>query len=135
MEGYFLWISDDGYARDTRGKFNNFKMTDTTIRALEELMEILLRHPPSRTTILFDRPMSNSGKLAALLKTKMEDYGIEGDSLTSDHVDYDLKNIHADIIATSDGIIIDSVQNVVDIPACFTKDRKIQLHRIPATSG
>lgn len=135
LEGYPLWISDDWYVRDTRGKFNNFKMTDTTILAVSELMEILHRYSPSRTTILLDRPMSNSGNLAALFRKKMKEHGIEGDALTSNHVDYDLKNIQADIIATSDGIIIDSVDKVVDIPACFTKSREIPLQQIPATSG
>ncbi|WP_300607994.1 DUF434 domain-containing protein [Methanohalophilus sp.] len=121
LEDYTLWVSDDGYVRDIRGKFNNFKMTDTTIIAIDKLMEILHQNQPSRTTILLDRPMSNSGNLAVLLRKKMKEHRIEGDALTSDHVDYDLKNIQSDIIATSDGIIIDSVSKVVDIPACFTK--------------
>ncbi len=135
IEGYNLWMSDDGYVRDTIGKFNNFRMTNSTILAIDKLMELLVSYKPSRTTIYFDRPMSNSGNLATLLRIKMEEYGIEGNSQTSDHVDFDLKKSNADIIATSDGIIIDNVSNVVDIPACFTKSRKIQLHKIPTTSG
>ncbi|MBP2031001.1 hypothetical protein J2755_001949 [Methanohalophilus levihalophilus] len=135
IEGYKLWISDDGYVRDTRGKFNNFKMTDSTILAIDELIGIISHHMPSKTTILLDRPMSNSGNLAALLREKMEKHEISGEALTSEHVDYDLKNMQADIIATSDGIIIDNVRKVVDIPACFTKSRNVHLNKIPATSG
>jgi hypothetical protein len=135
LGNYPLWISDDGFVRDTMGKFRNFKMTESTNRAIEKLMGFLSVHSPSEVTVMLDRPISNSGKLAALIREKMKAYGIEGDVETADNVDYCLKAGNTDIVATSDGIIIDAVDLVTDIPACIAGSLGVPLYSIDATSG
>jgi hypothetical protein len=53
----------------------------------------------------------------------MEELSISGDARTSKHVDFDLKNCSSDyIVATADGVIIDAVKYVVDIPGCIAAD-------------
>jgi hypothetical protein len=98
-------------------------------------MGFLSVHSPSEVTVMLDRPISNSGKLAALIREKMKAYGIEGDVETADNVDYCLKAGNTDIVATSDGIIIDAVDFVADIPACIAGSLGVPLYSIDATSG
>ena len=119
-----LWEGDDGFVRDTRGIFRKFRITDTTHKAIDEVLTFLLKLQVKSVIILFDKQISKSGELAKFVNDRFKDYSIEGGSRTSRHVDFDLKNNNSKyIIATSDGAVIDNAEYVVDIPACLMKKR------------
>lgn len=118
-----VWIGDDSFLRDIRGVFRNHSNGDTTFQAVENMLDFIKRSDVASVEILLDTQMKNSGELAAVIRKRMEELSISGDARTSKHVDFDLKNCSSDyIVATADGVIIDAVKYVVDIPGCIAAD-------------
>ncbi len=129
LKGHCMWLGDDGYVRDTRGIFRKFRMTDDTFQAVDIVLRLLHTQNVKSVHIILDSQISNSGELAAYLFKELEKYQLDGDAFTSKHADHDLKMEDSDIVATADGVIIDAVDHVVDIPACIMDMMGI----IPAT--
>lgn len=126
-----LWEGDDGFVRDTRGIFRKFKITNTTHKAIDEVLSFLLKNEVKSAIILFDRQISKSGELAKFVSDSLKDYSIKGSARTSKHVDFDLKNNDSEyIIATSDGAIIDNAKHVVDIPGCLMESKEYKAFTI-----
>ncbi len=63
--------------------------------------------------------MSKSGELAKLTNSLLKKNSVNGNAVTSKNVDFELvrllENVDG-IVATSDGPVMDKVENVVDIP-------------------
>lgn len=121
MESILLkkaYLCDDGVIRDVRGVFRNFKVTKNTEHAIESIFRFLKEKNPAEICFLLDSQISKSGVFARNLREKMCHYGLKGDAKTSKHVDYDLKNSR-DIVASSDGVIIDTAEKVVNFLSCM----------------
>lgn len=119
-----MWFCDDGYIRDTRYYFSKTSHAEDIEEALDLVLEFLSGKKPGSLTFLLDTQISRSGELAGLIRHKLKEHRISGEAYTSKTVDFDLKreggNSEKNLItATSDGIIIDSVLQVLDIPACL----------------
>ncbi len=96
------------------------------IRFLLDLKE----KKPENVVFLLDSQISNSGMLARKLREMLEEAGLKGDARTSNHVDHDLKHCR-DIVASSDGVIIDEAQNVVNFLACVVERfRNLEAHPV-----
>lgn len=130
-----MWFCDDGYIRDTRYYFSKAKQAEDIEEALEAILGFLSETGPKSVFFLLDAQISRSGELAGFIRRKLKEYGISGEAKTSKVVDYELKveggslenNI---VLATSDGIIIDSVLEVLDIPACLMEKMGIEPVRL-----
>lgn len=130
-----MWFCDDGYIRDTRFYFSKAKQAQDIGEALENVLDFLSETGPKTSTFLLDAQISRSGELAGFIRRRMQEKGIPGDALTSKHVDFDLKEEGGKpesdvVVASSDGIIIDSIQQVLDIPACLMEKRGIEPLRL-----
>ncbi|MDD5473367.1 MAG: DUF434 domain-containing protein [Candidatus Methanoperedens sp.] len=112
------YLCDDGVIRDIRGVFRNFRAAKNTENAIELICRFLKEKKPAEICFLLDSQISKSGALAKELREKMSYYGLKGDARTSKHVDYDLKK-SKDVVATSDGVIIDAAEMVVNFLACL----------------
>ncbi|MCZ7382904.1 MAG: DUF434 domain-containing protein [Candidatus Methanoperedens sp.] len=112
------FICDDGVIRDIKGVFRNFKTSENTGKAIGFILQFLNEKRPSHVYFLLDSQVSESGLLAKTLREKMADSGLKGDAMTSKHVDYDLKHSD-DIVASSDGVIIDAAGKVVNFLYCM----------------
>ncbi len=112
------YLCDDGVIRDTRGVFRNFRAAKNTEKAIELICRFLKEKKPAEICFLLDSQISKSGALAEELREKIRHYRLKGDARTSKHVDYDLKN-STEIVATSDGVIIDAAENVVNFLTCM----------------
>ncbi|WP_319509132.1 DUF434 domain-containing protein [uncultured Methanolobus sp.] len=122
LKGERTWLADDSFMRDIRGVFRNHSNDDITFEAVEKMLSFVSKLKVKEANVLLDTQMKNSGELAAFIRKRMQELEIPGSAKTSRHVDYDLKNCHiSDVVATADGIIIDSVNNVIDIPVCISK--------------
>ncbi len=120
ISGSTICVGDDSFTRDIKGVFRKHSNSDVTSEAVETLLGFLVCSEIKSACVLLDTQIRNSGELAAFIRRRMKDLSIQGDARTSRHVDHDLKNCEPDqIVATADGIIIDSVKNVVDIPGCI----------------
>lgn len=124
LSDHILWLCDDGFVRDTRGVFRSHNNTDITIEAVRQMCSILSKSNISFVKILLDSQMSQSGELAALIRQELVLLSLQGEVSTSAHADFDLK--HADseyVIATADGVIIDAVERVIDLPAAVIEEK------------
>ncbi len=111
------FLCDDGVVRDSRGVFRNFKISETTEKAIELILQFLKEHNPGSVVFLFDSQISKSGLLAKKLREKIAEFGLNGDARTSKRVDYELKNSKY-LVASSDGVIIDEAGKVVNLLHC-----------------
>lgn len=125
LRGDPIYLCDDGFLRDTRGVFRNFRCSDRTGQALHEMLSILAYYRPTRIEIVFDSQISKSREMARRAETNMKDIGISGCARTSRHADFDLKNCYR-MVATSDGGIIDAASQVVNLQACILEQLQIK---------
>lgn len=126
-----MWFCDDGYIRDTRYYFSKKNQAEDLEEALDSVLEFLSEASPKSATFLLDSQISRSGELAGFIRRKLEKYGIPGEAYTTKTADFDLKTGGGNpeknlIVATSDGIVIDSVLQVLDIPACLMEKKGIE---------
>lgn len=114
------YLCDDGVIRDTKGAFRNFKVSSNTVEAVGHILEFLKEMKPGNVVFLLDAQISKSGMLARMLRERLGEVGLKGDARTSRHVDYDLKR-SAEIVASSDGVIIDEAGRVVNFLRCLVE--------------
>ena len=112
------FICDDGVIRDVKGIFRNFKISKSIETAIDLILQFLEENNPDYVCFILDSQISKSGLLAATLREKLKEYGLKGDAMTSKHVDYDLKK-STYIVASSDGVIIDTAERVVNFLYCL----------------
>jgi len=130
-----MWFCDDGYIRDTRYYFSKAKQAEDIEEALDLVLEFFSEARPKSVTFLLDAQISRSGELAGFIRRKLKGQGISGDAYTSKTADFDLKTEGGKpekqlVVATSDGIVIDSALQVLDIPACLMEKRGIEPVRL-----
>lgn len=130
-----MWFCDDGYIRDTRYYFSKAKQAEDIEESLNTILDFLSETGPKSVFFLFDAQVSRSGELAGFIRHKLKEYGISGEAKTSKTADFELKAKGGDpennvIVATSDGIIIDSVRKILDIPACLMEKMEIEPLRL-----
>lgn len=58
----------DGCYRDLSSVYGNYKLVEETAPAIELIGDMLARHGPAQVHWLFDKPVSNSGRLAELVR-------------------------------------------------------------------
>ena len=130
-----MWFCDDGYIRDTRYYFSKAKQAEDIEEALDLVLKFLSETHPKSVIFLLDAQISRSGELAGFIRRKMKEHGISGEARTSKTADFELKAEGGNpekslIVATSDGIVIDSVLQVLDIPACLMEKMGIEPVRL-----
>ena len=130
-----MWFCDDGYIRDTRYYFSKAHQAEDIEEALDSVLEFLSEARPKSVTFLLDAQISRSGELAGFIRRKLKEHGISGEARTSKTADFDLKTKGGNpennlVVATSDGIVIDSVLQVLDIPACLMEKMGIEPVRL-----
>jgi hypothetical protein len=130
-----MWFCDDGYIRDTRYYFSKSKQAEDIEDSLDRILKFLSETHPKSVIFLLDAQISRSGELAGFIRYKMKENGIKGEARTSRTADFELKAEGGNpsknlIVATSDGIVIDSVLQVLDIPACLMEEMGIEPIRL-----
>ncbi len=124
LEGFAVYLCDDGFLRDTRGFFRRYRSSRRATRPIQEILGLLAEAGPGRAIFLLDCQISRSGELAAEIRGLMAQMGLEGDALCLRDVDRQLKSIRK-IVASSDGIVIDSSLKAIDLPAEIARRRGI----------
>ena len=130
-----MWFCDDGYIRDSRYYFSKAKQAEDIEEALDIILKFLSEAGPKSAIFVFDAQISKSGELAGFIRRKLKEHGISGEAKTSKTADFELKTGGGNsennmVVATSDGIIIDSVLQVLDIPACLMEKMEIEPIRL-----
>ncbi len=117
-------MCDDGVLRDTNAIFGRYKINSHTEIALINIINMLKHYHPKCVYFLYDSPVSKSGELAKLTNSLLKDNKLHGNAVTNKNVDYELVKLvkhHDGVVATSDGVVMDKVENILDIPCGICK--------------
>lgn len=130
-----MWFCDDSFIRDTRFYFQKSRYAKNIEEALEVVLAFFLEMTPISVTFLLDSQISRSGELAGSIRRRMDELKISGSARTSKVVDFELKNEGGKpknnvIVVSSDGIVIDAVQKVFDLPGCLMEKRGFEPIRL-----
>lgn len=125
LAGYPVYLSDDGFLRDTRAFFRCNKAPEVASGAFSEILDLLVRAKPSRVVVLLDQQISRSGELARDVRSMMAMRDLPGEARCARDVDHQLK-VCGSIIATSDGNVIDFASSVIDLPGEIARGRCIR---------
>ncbi len=120
-KGDFVFIASDGVVRDSASVHRSYRPSPFTEEVLNRLLENIGSLELEGMEFYFDRPVSFSGELCRMINGLMAKYGLSGKAEAVDSPDYILKR--ADLVATSDSIIIDGAKNTFDLAGWF-------IHRI-----
>ena len=110
----FLVRGDDSFLRDIAGRYSGYLEGPVTKQALKYIFDALEVLDPQRVTVLFDRPISHSGKLAVKCMQLLESTSVVGTCDTSQHVDRELL-IERGIICSGDSVILDESHATFDL--------------------
>jgi hypothetical protein len=97
----------DGRIRDLAAVHGNYALRAETEQAIRLSMEALRALGVSDSLWYFDRPVSNSGRLASLVETIAGELGVAAEAKAVEQVDSRLKRCEG-IVVTADAAILDS---------------------------
>ncbi len=127
-EEEFLVDCDDGVTRDVKAVFGKYKQNEATREALDSIISLLKIFKPEKVLFFYDSPVSLSGELARTTQKILKSHNVPGDAQTAANVDGEIIQLSHDmdgVVATSDGIIIDKVHHILDIPSYVSRMKKI----------
>src|SRR5690606_469369 len=122
LSGGVLLVGRDGCIRDLARLHGTYRRVEETDRALTLVGELLTEHEPRRVTWLFDRPVSNSGRLAQRVRELAAASGWPWEAKAVPDPDRELIAT-SDRIATSDGQILDACEAWVDLVGPLVTER------------
>lgn len=108
-----LYRGMDGTLRDLAALRGTYKIIPETTDAIKLLLDVLSEMKVESVHILLDEPVSNSGRLKALIADIGENYNIKLDIQVQKDVDrtlYDKENV-----ITSDAIILDHCKSWINV--------------------
>ncbi|MEM8931014.1 MAG: DUF434 domain-containing protein [Acidobacteriota bacterium] len=110
LAGGVLLRCRDGALRDMAAMSQHYKRVEETHRALERIGELLVDARVRHVCWLFDRPISNSGRLRRTMLDLAEDRGWPWTVDLVANPDADLRRVIApDLVATADSGILDRI--------------------------
>ena len=107
-------IGFDGARRDLASVHGTYRRVLETPRAVELALAALARAAPSAVTWYLDRPVSNSGKLAGLLRRHCAERGTSWSVELVDHADRDVSQPGM-VALSADGGVIDAAERWFDL--------------------
>lgn len=111
-----LILCDDGFIRDVSGIHGKHKPTSYTEHALLLVMGLLAGIHPSETHFFYDSQVSRSGELAALTRTLLTRFELEGNAKTAKQADNETLR-YGDILSSSDTVLIERGKELFDLAA------------------
>ena len=118
----------DGTIRDLAALRGTYRLIPETSEAVRMMLLILQEARLSKATILLDEPVSNSGRLKALIADIGEEFGFEMDIQILRDVDRSLYS--RENVITSDSVILDHCESWVNLAAECMKETKTQGIRV-----
>ena len=114
----------DGTIRDLAALRGTYRLISETSEAVRMMFQILQKAGISKATILLDEPVSNSGRLKALIADIGEEYAFGIDIQILRDVDRSLYG--REFVITSDSVILDRCKSWVNLSAEYLKEKYLQ---------
>ena len=118
----------DGTIRDLAALRGTYRLIPETSEAVRMMLQALQKARISKATILLDEPVSNSGRLKALIADIGEEFGFELDIQILWDVDRSLYG--RENVITSDSVILDHCISWVNLAAECIKETGAQRFRL-----
>lgn len=123
LGGAVVLVGRDGCLRDIAGVHGNYRKVEETVPAAILVGETLEELDAGRCTWLLDRPVSNSGRLGALLRTLAEERGWDWQVELPFTADPVLAS-SPEVVATADSVVLDACAGWLNL-ARFTAELHI----------
>ena len=122
LRGDPLVLCDDGLVRDVTGAHGSYRPSEMTPRAIELVIDYLVKKGAGSAMILFDAPMAMSGELAAQASAALAGRGVMGRARAVPAPDAELASFGG-VVGTSDSALIDRAAHPLDLAGCVIRDR------------
>lgn len=133
LAGRPLVAATDSVIRDVAGISHRYHITSLTHEAIDSTLLLLKLYPPRETLFLLDAPIRQSGDLAALLRSALQNLGLLGDAQTVKVPETDLHHRHA-LVASSDSVVLDRTEQAVDLAGAVIRSLGRPLRTIDFTA-
>lgn len=114
-------VGRDGARRDLASVHGTYRRVLETPRALELLVAGLANCAPARAAWYLDRPVSNSGKLAALLRAECSRNGLAASVELVDDVDHRVSA--AEVALSADSAVLEAAERWFDLGGWVVRER------------
>jgi hypothetical protein len=114
LAGGVLLLGRDGCMRDMASFHGSYRLVEETERAVEVLVELIDTMQTESATIYIDQPVSNSGRLAEMIRRIAASRGSHLSAVTAHDVDGTLIRSNA-IVATADSAILDHCESWLNL--------------------
>ena len=118
--GRLLILANDGLIRDVAGISHRYKISSQTHDAIASILQFLQSYHPRETFFFLDAPISQSGELAAALRSALKVWNLPGDAQALKVPESRLIGAEG-VIASSDSAVLDEVQQALDLAAAVIK--------------
>jgi hypothetical protein len=125
LSGGFLFQGRDGCCRDLASLHGTYRTVEETLPALHLVGEVLAARHVGAVTWFLDAPVSNSGRLASLIRTVAAERGWPWSARLEPSPDPLLAS-SAEVVATSDSWILDRCRRWTNLA------REVIAEKIPA---
>lgn len=122
LAGRELIVGDDGVIRDIARAGRGYRPTDLTDRAVALIMRTLVEAEVAEAKFYLDRPVSQSGRLAGLIRKRLAEKGLPGGAETSPYPERELIPFSGPV-AGSDGELIEACSEPIDLAGLIIRDR------------
>ena len=128
-----LIAANDGLIRDVAGVSHRYRISSLTNEAIETLFQVLRDYPPKETLLFLDAPISQSGELAAVLRSALKSWNLSGDAQALKVPESRLIGGEG-VVASSDSAVLDGVEQGFDFAAAAIKSLQQRVSLIDFTS-
>jgi hypothetical protein len=129
MAGGVLLLCRDACMRDMASFHGSYRLVHETERAVAILVDVVESMKPSEVMIYIDRPVSNSGRLAEIIRTTAAAKGSRLEAMTADRVDETLKASTA-VVATADSAVLDGCGDWLNLARMAVERHRTELGRL-----
>jgi hypothetical protein len=134
MSGAVLLLARDGTMRDLASMSRHYKKVSQTRAAIEAIGEVLAAHGVAGATWILDRPISNSGRLRALLEETAVDRGWTWTVELEANADRALICSDA-VVASADSAILDRCERWLNLARSVVESRLPEPWIVDLTGG
>ena len=129
LAGGVLLLCRDACMRDMASFHGNYRLVQETERAVAILVDVVESMKPSEVMVYIDRPVSNSGRLAEIIRTTAAAKGSRLEAMTADRVDETLKASTA-VVATADSAVLDGCGDWLNLARIAVERHYTELSRL-----
>ncbi len=126
LSGGALFLGRDGCLRDMASFHGSYRLVAETERAVEMLVDVVEAMNPASARVYIDRPVSNSGRLAEVIRRTASAKGSALAAETADRVDERLQASQA-VVATADSRILDACSAWVGLARAVVEAHRADL--------